>query len=367
MLRTIAPTNVINATTITATTSVTTPIVQALNSAGGTLKNSGGTNQLQWGLGGGNNLSLEVATNINPANAAVAISPTGTGTVTINPATLSSMNNVTVGATTAAEGTFTNLAYTGTLTGGTGIVNLGSGQVYKDASGNVGIGTSTPNAKLDIAGSAQLKSSNILYFNNSNNTNQYFWQNIGPTGANNATLTLTKTNTGEVLRVAADGNLLVRTTTSRARISVDTNSGIARSVNILTGASTMDQFLFNGTATGSITTDGVTTAYNTTSDYRLKKDVKPMVGALEKVAALKPVTYTWKSNGNASQGFIAHELQAVIRECVTGEKDAVNKDGEPEYQGIDTSYLIATLTAAIQEQQALIQSIADRLTALEAM
>lgn len=108
--------NTINATTVTASTSVTTPIIQALNSAGGTLKNNSGIAQLQWGSGGGSNLSLEVATNINPANAAVAISPTGTGTVTINPATASTMNNVAIGGTTPLAGKFTTLEATGVTT-----------------------------------------------------------------------------------------------------------------------------------------------------------------------------------------------------------------------------------------------------------
>lgn len=102
----------INATTVSASTSVSTPVIQALSSAGGTLKNNGGTNQMQWGSGGGNNLSLEVATNINPANAAVNISPTGTGTVTINPETASTINNMSIGATTALTGRFSGVTVT---------------------------------------------------------------------------------------------------------------------------------------------------------------------------------------------------------------------------------------------------------------
>ena len=103
---------------------------------------------------------------------------------------------------------------------------------------------------------------------------------------------------------------------------------------------------------GSISVTGTTTSYNITSDYRLKENVEPMVGALAKVSALKPVTYKWKVDGSASQGFIAHELQAVVPDAVTGEKDAVDEEGKPVYQGVDTSFLVATLTAAIQELKA---------------
>jgi len=125
---------------------------------------------------------------------------------------------------------------------------------------------------------------------------------------------------------------------------------------------------------GSITTSTSSTSYVTSSDYRLKDNVTPMTGALAAVAMLKPVTYKWIVDGSNGQGFIAHELAEVVPDCVTGEKDAVetytDEDGNEQTrikpQGIDTSFLVATLTAAIQEQQALITALTARIEALEA-
>jgi len=90
-----------------------------------------------------------------------------------------------------------------------------------------------------------------------------------------------------------------------------------------------------------------------------------MVGALSAVSALKPVTYNWKIDGSDGQGFIAHELAEVCPEAVQGKKDAVDDEGNPVYQGIDTSFLVATLTAAIQEQQALITQLQADVAALK--
>jgi len=99
-----------------AALSVITPTIQAeAGSAGGTIKNGSGVAQMQWGSGGGSNLSLEVATNINPANAVVNISPTGTGTVAISPATASTMNNVAIGGTTPLAGSFTTVKASTTM------------------------------------------------------------------------------------------------------------------------------------------------------------------------------------------------------------------------------------------------------------
>ena len=117
---------------------------------------------------------------------------------------------------------------------------------------------------------------------------------------------------------------------------------------------------------GSITQNGASNiSYATSSDYRLKENIIPLTGALETVAKLNPVNWTWKTDGSDGQGFIAHELQAVIPDAVTGEKDAVDAEGNPQYQGVDTSFLVATLTAAIKEQQAIINELKTRIEALE--
>ena len=132
---------------------------------------------------------------------------------------------------------------------------------------------------------------------------------------------------------------------------------------------TFIRFSNGATAAGSITTNGTTsTSYGTSSDYRMKENIQLMSNTLEKVLQLKPCTYNWKQEfgGSSGQGFIAHELQAIVPDCVTGEKDAVDADGKPIHQGIDTSFLVATLTAAIQELKAIIDTQAAQITALNA-
>jgi hypothetical protein len=110
-------------TTVTASTSLTTPIVQATNSGGLALKNSAGTTQISMGAGGGDNISLNVSTNLNGTNAQIDISPTGTGHVHINPSgsgsieikptSVGTMDNMTIGATTPKNGSFVDLSVTG--------------------------------------------------------------------------------------------------------------------------------------------------------------------------------------------------------------------------------------------------------------
>ena len=121
----------------------------------------------------------------------------------------------------------------------------------------------------------------------------------------------------------------------------------------------------SGGNNGVVSVNGAGVTYGSNSDYRLKEDVAPLIGALARVAALKPVTFKWIIDGSSSEGFIAHEVQEIIPLAVKGEKDGMADDGtnRPHYQSLDASMIIATLTAAIQEQQAIILSLKARLDA----
>jgi hypothetical protein len=245
-----------------------------------------------------------------------------------------------------------------------------------DSAGNVGIGTSSPSRKLHLSASGAdcgIRIDNtvsgrptlLLYDNsqnleliNSSDTGYFAYRN--GTGAGS-----------ERMRIDSSGNLLVGTTGVVAGVSgagkgVELNEAgyIATKRNLTAQAGQISFNNPNGQV-GLISTTGSSTAYATSSDYRLKHDTQPLTGALSKVAQLKPVTYKWNADDSQSQGFIAHELQEVVPECVTGEKDAVDAEGKPVYQGIDTSFLVATLTAAIKEQQAIITALTARVEALE--
>jgi len=421
-----------------------------------------------------------------------------TGTATLPAATtLGGATAVSVSGTqTLTNKTLTNPAING-FTGDTSVINIGSGQVYKDASGNVGIGTSSPSAKLTVVTSVNNEgvirvSDNATYYgelSRINPTDEVRLGSYGPSqnltfytvssermritsagnvgigtsspgnrlsvsgvagvsgaGGGGATVPSTAHTSSSLLRLGLRGSLMtsdnadlagigtylstnaffrnasgnpgyiVTAAASQIRMindvisfaraasgTADTDISFSESARITSGGNllvgttsnpgggdfktvidfgdqgralalrttlTTSRFMqsfFNGNGeVGSISTSGSATAYNTSSDYRLKHDIQPMTGALAKVTQLKPVTYKWNADDSESQGFIAHELQEVVPECVTGEKDAVDAEGKPVYQGIDTSFLVATLAAALQEAHGLIKDLQARVDALEA-
>lgn len=122
----------------------------------------------------------------------------------------------------------------------------------------------------------------------------------------------------------------------------------------------------NGTV-GSISVSGTATAYNTSSDYRLKENVTPLTGAAARVQQLKPSRFNFIADPDTEvDGFIAHEVQEIVPEAITGTKDEMDADGNPVYQGIDQSKLVPLLTAALQEAIAKIETLEAKVAALEA-
>ena len=120
----------------------------------------------------------------------------------------------------------------------------------------------------------------------------------------------------------------------------------------------------SATSVGSISVTTTATAYNTSSDYRLKENIIPLVGAIDRLNQLQVHRFNFIADPDKIvDGFLAHEAQAVVPECVTGEKDAVDDDGNPVYQGIDQSKLVPLLTAALQEALQKIEDLEGRLTA----
>ena len=106
-------------------------------------------------------------------------------------------------------------------------------------------------------------------------------------------------------------------------------------------------------AVGTINTSGTTTGFNTSSDYRLKENVVTDWDATSRLKQLKPSRFNFKADKDTTvDGFLAHEVSSVVPIAITGEKDAVDKDGNPEYQGIDQSKLVPLLTKSMQEAAA---------------
>ena len=220
--------------------------------------------------------------------------------------------------------------------------------------------------EADLYCNAYNNGTNIIYQTSSyasqfqmNNLGQFRWY-IAPSGTAGNAITFTQAMTLDV-----SGNLLVGTTSNPGvgkigiQFSQSTNQAIAlQNTSASNSGNYINFYNSSGTLQGYIgQTNSTTTAYVTSSDYRLKENVQPMTGALAKVVQLNPCTYTWKDNGFEGEGFIAHELAEVCHHAVVGEKDAVDANGNPVYQGIDTSFLVATLTAAIQELSAQVTSL----------
>jgi hypothetical protein len=170
--------------------------------------------------------------------------------------------------------------------------------------------------------------------------------------------------TSPKMTLDVSGNLLVGTTSAGFvndnGFSVESVNIVQRHINGTASGTAFTWFNYNGGAIGSITQSGTSgVAYNTSSDHRLKENVVELTGATTRLKQLEPKRFNFIADADTTvDGFLAHEVQTIVPEAITGTHNEVDADGNPVYQGIDQSKLVPLLVATIKELEA-------RITALE--
>jgi len=185
---------------------------------------------------------------------------------------------------------------------------------------------------------------------------------IGRYNGNQGGLTITSSSNNIVLS-DGDGNPRVRVTPAggvQVGVATAIASGDAAEWNMMNGSSgVFHRFLWANTTVGSITINGSAVSYNTSSDYRLKENVVDLTGATSRLKQIPVHRFNFISHPESTvDGFLAHEVQAIVPEAITGTHNEVDEDSNPVYQGIDQSKLVPLLVATIKELEA-------RITALE--
>ena len=170
-----------------------------------------------------------------------------------------------------------------------------------------------------------------------------------------------ETGGSERARVDSSGNLLVGSSSFVGGTSVcqiESNGTI--DIGCGTTASTIRVGFFNANGlVGNISTSGSATSYSTSSDHRLKENVDYTFDATTRLKQLKPARFNFIADADTTvDGFLAHEVQSVVPEAITGTHNEVDDDGNAVMQGIDQSKLVPLLVKTIQELEA-------RITALE--
>lgn len=252
--------------------------------------------------------------------------------------------------------------------------------------GNVGLGLSTPTSRLHIYDNEttgwwpglyldgnSATSGTQIYMRN-NNDKEWHIDLIGSAGANPNSLNFWNNVSGSnVVSISTDGKLNLNTNNGTSlEITANTNDNNGM-INLNANTSqnwtaNWHEFVYfrkqgNGIGFIGTTSEGTSILYSSSSDYRLKNDLKNFNG-LDLIQKMKIYDFAWKANGSRMHGVMAHELQEVVPYAVSGTKDAINDDGTIKTQTVDYSKLTPILIKAIQEQDIKIKNQQQQIDAL---
>jgi hypothetical protein len=314
---------------------------------------------------------------VQPVGTGTVVSTTDTGTVTSTMILDGTILNADVNASAAIAGTKERINIEAD-----GDINIDGGGVYYDATNNrLAIGSTAPVEKLIVADSGSANVYIALQNSTTGTTSTDGWY-LGAAGTEfqiygkeNGPITFSL-NSSEKARIDTSGSLLVGTSSlllSSGIICSYFDGSVANGMQIhdtRTTSGTDIAIIFTRNTTnsvGSITTTTTSTAFNTSSDYRLKENVSAVTDGITRLQQLNPSRFNFIADPSRTvDGFIAHEVQTIVPEAITGEKDAVDADGNPVYQSIDQSKLVPLLTAALQEAIGRIETLEAEVAALKA-
>ena len=280
-----------------------------------------------------------------------------------------------VGRITSDQGSATN-------SGGLGFMTANAGTLAErmriTSGGNVNIGvyesgssTITGPFVVTHASTRFMTASyedSIVSINSKNNSNTL--ESLRLAGAYVVFYSGSGTTGSERMRITSGGEVLIRRTSSASTsFSLQVGDGTSDSYRPIrcevASTSTRTQIAFHNpgqtAAVGAIQTYNTSTVYTTGSDYRLKENVVPMKGALDRVDQLKPSRFNFIGYEEIVDGFLAHEVQNIVPEAIIGIKDEVDTEGNPVYQGIDQSKLVPLLVGAIKELKAEIEILKTQI------